>query len=477
MIYTSQTYSQTQIGEDIDGEDSVDLLGSATAISDDGTVVAVGVERNTGNGSNTGQAKVYQNINDQWVQMGSTLYGNEGDNFGNSVALSSDGSIVAVASRGINVYTRVFQYNGTDWVQLGADFEREVNDRFSTVIGLSLSSDGNRIAIGMPLNEDQGRYTGQVRIYEYINNDWVQIGQDINGKGTVSLIDERFGHSVSLSDDGNRVGVGAPGSGLAVGKVRVYEFDGMDWSQIGSDFGPGNQGGQSGATVSMSADGDRIAVSVPGTVLGAAYIYDYNGNQWVTSEIFDKTGNCKVSLSADGERLAISDFTYNWTGDGFNEGMYGNVRIYEYDHISQKWPLLGTEIIGEKSWDEFGSSVALSGDGTTVIAGAAYNDDNGLSNQGHARVFQFESNNLSIGEHTLETSISIYPNPVVDKLQVILQNGNNLEKITIYALDGKKILEVTKPSTSIDLQELPKGIYMLRMESNKEVSTQRIVRN
>ena len=99
FIITCQLLNaQIQIGETIYGEVSSELLGNTTAISNDGSIIAIGVERNDENGANAGQVKVYKNINDSWVQLGNTLYGNQGDYFGNEVALSSDGTILAVAA-------------------------------------------------------------------------------------------------------------------------------------------------------------------------------------------------------------------------------------------------------------------------------------------------------------------------------------------------------------------------------------------
>eukprot|EP00239_Pterosperma_sp_CCMP1384_P001838 CAMPEP_0197847752 /NCGR_PEP_ID=MMETSP1438-20131217/6970_1 /TAXON_ID=1461541 /ORGANISM="Pterosperma sp., Strain CCMP1384" /LENGTH=72 /DNA_ID=CAMNT_0043459765 /DNA_START=1 /DNA_END=215 /DNA_ORIENTATION=- len=65
---------------------------------------------------------------------------------------------------------------------------------------------------------------------------WVQLGGDIDGKGS----SEMSGWTVSMSSDGNRVAIGAPSddskmSGDGVGHVRVYEYmlDGSTWVQLG----------------------------------------------------------------------------------------------------------------------------------------------------------------------------------------------------------------------------------------------------
>ena len=65
----------------------------------------------------------------------------------------------------------------------------------------------------------------------------------------------------------------------------------------------------------------------------------------------------------------------------------GNDRPYK--HENGTWTQIGTNIIGEASFDEAGRSVSLSSDGTIVAIGAFGNDDNG-TNSGHVRVYKLQ---------------------------------------------------------------------------------------
>ncbi len=390
-MFSTQIHAQVQIGEDIDGEASLELLGSS-AISDNGSIIAVGSRRNESSGTNAGQVKVYSNENNQWVQLGSTLSGNENDYLGGSLDLSSDGTILAVTASFVNNYVQVFNYNGTDWLPYGNQIINPSEDGTFAPSSVALSSNGNRIAIGYPNNDDNGSNTGQVIIYDYNGTDWEQVGDVINGVATTITIDERFGSSVSLSADGNRMAAGAPGSGNAEGHVRVYEYDGSNWIKLGFDFGPANQGGSTGASVSLSANGYRIAISVPG--IGDAIIYDYDGSEWQMEKYFYFSDASRVSLAADGMRIAISDPLYIWTGDDWFTGEYGRIRIYDFDELSNDWVHLGEDIIGEEAWDQFGADVSISADGKSVIAAAPKNDDNGLDGQGQIRVFNISFNTI-----------------------------------------------------------------------------------
>ena len=62
-----------------------------------------------------------------------------------------------------------------------------------------------------------------MRIYQYINSSWQQLGTDIDGEAA----GDYSGHSVSLSDNGSTVAIGATGNdgnGDDSGHVRVYEL-------------------------------------------------------------------------------------------------------------------------------------------------------------------------------------------------------------------------------------------------------------
>ena len=70
-------------------------------MSDDGSVLAVGATYNDGIGSDSVHVRVYENKNGSWEQIGQDLDGeNAHDWSGHSVALSDDGSILAVGAHG-----------------------------------------------------------------------------------------------------------------------------------------------------------------------------------------------------------------------------------------------------------------------------------------------------------------------------------------------------------------------------------------
>ena len=97
-----------------------------------------------------------------------------GDGFGNSVSLSNDGKMIAVGAWGYDEeyrvdsgHVRVYRTDESqsDWIQISKDIVGKVAYDCSGYL-VSLSADGNRVAIGSPLNDDNGNESGYVREYQ-----------------------------------------------------------------------------------------------------------------------------------------------------------------------------------------------------------------------------------------------------------------------------------------------------------------------
>jgi gliding motility-associated-like protein len=170
FIFSIHTFSQTQLGSDIDGEAANDLSGRSVSLSSDGTIVAIGAIGNAGNGSYAGHTRIYQYSGGSWSQLGSDIDGEAAwDESGQSVSLSSDGTIVAIGAYGNGSYaghTRIYQYSSGSWSQLGSDIDGEAAWDESGY-SVSLSSDGTIVAIGAYGN---GSYAGHTRIYSLQTN-------------------------------------------------------------------------------------------------------------------------------------------------------------------------------------------------------------------------------------------------------------------------------------------------------------------
>ena len=470
----------TQIGEDIDGEVAFDQSGRAVSLSADGSIVAIGALYNDGNGNNSGHVRVYQNTGGVWTQIGADIDAEEaGDESGHAVSLNADGSIVAIGAplndgNGNNSgHVRVYQNTGGAWTQIGADIDGEATGDESGW-SVSLSTDGSIVAIGARHNDGNGNSSGHVRIYQNIGGTWTQIGEDIDAEAATDL----SGRSVSLSADGSIVAIGAPwndGNGNNSGHVRVYQNTGGVWTQIGEDIDGEAAFDNSGWSVSLSDDGSIVAIGAwhndgNGFQFGHVRIYQNTGGTWtqigedIDGEAAEDWLGWSVSLSADGSIVAIGADAND--GNGSNSG---HVRIYQ--NTGGAWTQIGADIDGESSGDQLGWSVSLSDDGSIVAIGAPFNDGNGNAS-GHVRVFDLSSV-LGIDDSSL-LDFSVYPSPTSGILNI--ESETTITQIEIYNQFGQLVIS-NKDQNTIDISSVSQGIYFIKVKDiNGIIGTYKIIK-
>jgi len=449
--------AQTQIGNILNGIESSDKFGISISLSSDGNTLAIGAP--FANSEGTGSVTIYQNKNGIWSQLGDILKGiSNGDYFGNSVSLSSDGNILAIGAP--FTFTRgsvtIYQNQSGNWIQIGNTLNGiNTNDIFGKSI--SLSSDGNTLAIGSPFANGN---LGYVSVYQNQSGNWNQIGSRLNNINTNNTIII----SVSLSSDGNILAVGAPSTN-SVGSVIIYQNQSGNWIQIGNTLNGINIGDYFGKSISLSSDGNTLAVGAPVNNNNTGYVSVYKNNSGNWTQIgntlnginINETFGNSVSLSSDGNILAIGVPSTNSTG---------SVMIYKNN--SGVWTRIGSTLTGVALNSFFGSSVSLSSDGSIVAIGA-YGEN---SFSGAVRIYDVSSV-LNIADPMVNANFSIYPNPVKDHFSVKLNNTYILQKVSIYNILSQKILE--QNTNTINTSKLSKGLYYVKVEINKGIGVKKII--
>lgn len=328
----------------------------------------------------------------------------EGDNAGSALALSADGSTLAVGafteaslSAGVNgneadnsaptagaVY--VFRKNGSAWSQ--AAYLKASNPSQEAFFGLalSLSGDGSTLAVGASgehsaatgVNGNQTDNTspraGAVYIFAIRASSW---SQQAYLKASNAAADDEFGASLSLSSDGNTLAVGAPGE---------------------SSSATGINGNQNDNGASRS---------------GAVYAFHRVSDAW-SQEAYIKASNCgaedefgsAVALSADAGTLAIAARNERSSATGIQGNQadnrsVGSGAVYTFLRSSGSvWSQEAYIKASNTSIDSlFGRALALSADGRVLAVGAAREssdatgvggdqDSNGASRSGAAYIFR-----------------------------------------------------------------------------------------
>jgi hypothetical protein len=358
---------------DIPGESTRDdsRSGTSVAMSADGTILAIGAPQNyafKGWGSvyNAGSVRVYKWDGTGWNQRGSDVDGAQiNDYSGESVALSADGTILAIGADGNDGtgslyadnrgHVRVYDWDGdnVEWTLRAQELDGEATSDYSG-FPVRLSANGNVIAIGAPNNDGvNGTDTGHVRVYDWDSDTalWYKREPDLEGEGP----HEYYSASLAISADGTIVAIGTPyndAGGLHErGHVRVHRYNGTRWGQMGLDIDGEAAGDYSGISIAMSADGTILAIGAPNNDgngvnnAGHVRVYAWDGDRWnqaggegtgdIDGAVADDNwgGGKGLALSADGTLLAVSSRQNDYHSTA------GRVRFFAADFHSSP-PLL-----------------------------------------------------------------------------------------------------------------------------------------
>ncbi|KAL3942264.1 MAG: hypothetical protein SGBAC_003503 [Bacillariaceae sp.] len=371
------------IGSEIADGDSGDYTGRTVALSADGLVVAIGAPYHSSIGYRFGRVLVYRRNGDGWDQIGQAIDGDGVEHTaGFYVSISDDGSVLAVSFPYANArtgYVRIYKLVASNWIQVGSTIGSEgLGDLpgYSTAI----SSNGSVVAIGNPTNDGAGSNAGSVRVFRLNGaNEWEQLGLDIDG----NTAGHQLGWIVSLSGDGLTVAAGAPDIDM-FGATRVFKLNENSWVQVGSDILGDTSGADAGYSVSLSDDGNVVAVGAiyENGQAGSGRVYRLNGsNSWeqvgsvIEGEASGDLAGFDISISDDGNVVAIGS-----RDNDANGGNAGHVRVFKLN--GSTWEQVGAAMEGAAG-DQFGTSVSISGDGSTVVIGATVNFS------GYARVYEF----------------------------------------------------------------------------------------
>lgn len=305
-------------------------------------------------------------------------------------ALSEDGTIIAVGCTDSSK-VKMFRLNNTvgDWEQFGAPIESETYDFGNDV---ALSGDGAIVAVGASYDNDVASWAGAVRVYNYdaSTNSWPQMGLDITGQSE----GEQFGGSVAISNDGLVLAVGATNNQqskfeeLHPGIVRVYKYVGSSWAQLGDDLIGKADEDQFGTAVSLSYDGSIVAAGAPTNSkqdqwAGQVNVYRYDSGKWIQlgndiEGIPNETGGLgsSLSLSRNGEIVAAGASQQSNRAE--STGPVGAIRIFRLNTSNDEWEQQGLTIYGKDPYGYFGSDVSLSAAGDVFVVGASSVNTTGM---------------------------------------------------------------------------------------------------
>jgi hypothetical protein len=243
---------------------------------------------------------------------------------------------------------------------------------------VALSADGSTLAIGAP--NDNGSFGATWVFVRDTVGAWSQQGPKLVGSSSGGGLSYQ-GTSVALSADGNVLVIGGPGENSGIGAAWIFTRFAGTWTENQLISGSGYTGTdvRQGFSVAISADASTIALGGPldNTGIGATWIFAAGEGYFQQAMLIasdsigtDVEQGSSVSLSYNGSTLAV--------GGLFDDTGVGATWIYNRDGFgawTQTTKLVGTGYIGTDI--EQGTSVALSSNGTTLAVGGP-DDNNGF---------------------------------------------------------------------------------------------------
>jgi len=382
--------------------DSGDAFGNALALSQDGNTLVVGAYMEDGGGKGVNNASpgagdnnsidagavyVFSRSAQAWNQQAYIKASNsfEYDQFGVSVALSSDGKTLAVGANGEDsaaigidssnpgqennalaqsgaVY--VFTRGASNWAQQSYIKASNTNELDEFGISVALSSDGKTLAVGAKFEDSAATDVNNTSIGQIDNNshnsgavyvfnhDAVTWSQQAYIKASNTGADDEFGAAVALSSDGNVLAVGAKYEDSAATGVNDQTIGQKDESRP-----------DSGAVYAFVRNVDVWSQQ---SYIKAEITHDYDYFGSAVALAYD---GASLAIGASGEGSAATGINSTSPGpQDLNSGASGAAYLFVYasDWGQQSY----IKAINTGDLDLFGSSVALSFDAGTLAVSA-----------------------------------------------------------------------------------------------------------
>ena len=381
----------------------LDYFGYSVSINSDATYVIISAYQEDGGAGdpagNAGAAYVFSRSGSTWSQQ-AILRASDAqasDAFGYDVAISGDGSYAIVTA-----YTEdggaadplsnagaayVFSRSGSTWTQQAkiTASDAQASDIFGNSV--SINSDGSYVIVGA-YGEDGGAgdpisNAGAAYVFTRSGSTWTQQAKIQSSDAEQN---DYFGWDASISGDGTYAIVGAHYEGTLGsqdGAAYVFSRSGSTWTQQQKIQSSDIQGGDNfGGSVSINSDATYAIVGAksedggggdPLSNAGAAYVFSRSGSTWSQQaklvpddlQFIDNFGQ-SVAISGDGNTAIVGSTKY--TAEISNAGA-----VYIFTRSGSTWTQQAKITASDAAAsDQFGWSVSINSDATYAAVGARW---------------------------------------------------------------------------------------------------------
>lgn len=364
--------AQTRVGDASDARDAVDAaaiahvqtvtgvntgdqLGFSVAVSRDGQWIVAGAPLEDTGTTDSGAAFVYTRDANGWTRA-ATLKGgrvNANSGFGDSVAISGDGSRIGVGmpgAPGTLGFAYIYLRAGTTWTQeaeaVGVGAAN--GDAFGAAV--ALDDAGDLFVVGAPGDDSVAMNAGATYVFARNGTLW---GQTQKLTASNAAASDSFGQAVAIAGDGSRIFAAAPSEASDQGMVYVFGLSNT-WTETTKLQEPlPDPGAFFGYAIAASQDGAHLAVGAPGNDTTVAN----------SGAVYLDTQQLKAPDAGDNDQLGVAVAIAGTTvfGGAPLQGTDDGGSVYRFPTAFTQTPRTANA--------HFGEAIGTSGDAMTFAIG------------------------------------------------------------------------------------------------------------
>ena len=407
---------------------------SGLAVSSDGTLYMLASIQNS-------STEVWTYNDSTWELVGpSNFSGYTSTN--QSICISDNDSIyVAMSEWPVGEKASVMKFNGTDWIYVGGAGFSDAKATDTDIITINDSIYTSFVDYGV----DQ-----KLSVMKFNGTGWSYVGTqgftDSTIYPTTTPILQVYNGAPYIGFSDNAVG----------GKMSVMRYDGFNWEYVGLQGFTTNAVRY--ADFNIDANGVPYVSFSDGSVGDKASVMKFDGTNWVYAGTAGLT-----SIDVGFTKLGFDEFDrphIAYMKDGGSHEMV--IQMFDF-----------------ANWNSVGGTVSAPDGGTKidfkVVSYGKYYvsfSDYSVSGLKHSVMAYDLSSNIE--ELDNSNTFGVFPNPANDII-TIDNNGEAFESVTILSLSGQIILS-TRLANTIDISELPNGVYLIELLTNEGKKISRFVK-
>lgn len=349
-----------------------------------GEKIELSVDGKTALIASNDQVYVFEHTASKWALTGrlSDPQSNEDNRFGDGIALSGNGNVALVGApyKNTNIgMAYVFTRTASGWTLTGEILNPEPDEGDSFGDGVALNANGRIAIIGASGDVSSALGgIGEAYVFTLIADDWTHIGTLPNPE-PFDL--GALGRTVTLSTNGRVALLGAASSnasiGSYVGEAYVFEQTSSGWIEASRLVNPEpDRYDYFGDAIALSGNGRTALIGAPydeaanSLNAGEAYIFTSSNDGWEHTTTLSNPNPTRYDLF--GKPVALDDNGDTALISSSNTTAEGRGEISIFSRTNSEWRYTGKLSNPEPDEDEvFGNSVALSGNGRTALVGVS----------------------------------------------------------------------------------------------------------